>query len=258
MSQQTYLRVVRAEWLKFRTLATNIRATIITIALTVGFGALVTSAVRSRHGQGFHKVVNPTQTALVGVFFAQFAIGVMGSKFFTDEYSSSAIRTTLTAVPHRLKLLASKFTVVGLFSLVVGEVATAGAFMVGQMIYRGSDIMPASWSNPGVARAVFLTGIYLTLMALWGSAFGLIFRAQAITITVFVSILMVLPLIASLLPSNWTDHINKFMPINLGQAMRDISQTPGLFGPWSAGLCLLAYVVITAAIGASLFVRRDA
>src|SRR5665213_155334 len=95
--------VVRSEWLKFRTVRSSVTGVIVTFVLTIGLGALVTSLLRahwSTTSPARELTFDPVMTSLVGVAFAQFAMGVIGSLFVTSEYSSGSIRTTLTAVPN--------------------------------------------------------------------------------------------------------------------------------------------------------------
>lgn len=259
MNHQNFFSVVRSEWIKFRTLGSNIRGTLATLALTLGFGILITAAVRSRHETGAsHRIIDPVATALAGLFFAQFAMGVMGSRFFTDEYSSGAIRTSLAAVPHRIRLVLAKLSVLLGYSIVLGEVASFAAFFIGQAIYKGSPVHAVALGDAGVSRAVIMSGVYLALMTVVGMGLGLIFRTQAITITTFVTVLLVLPLITLALPSNWQNHIDKYLPSNLGQAMRATTQDPTLFHPVAAFVWLVIYSALIVIVGTALFVRRNA
>ncbi len=52
--------------------------------------------------------IDPTANSLGGLYFGQLAIAVLGALIITAEYSTGGIRTTLTAVPQRLKVLAAK------------------------------------------------------------------------------------------------------------------------------------------------------
>ena len=68
---------------------------------------------------------DPVSSSLRGSLFAQFAVGVIGTLFITSEYTSGSIRTTLTAVPNRFRLIAGKFIV--LFVTMLGPRASSSA-----------------------------------------------------------------------------------------------------------------------------------
>ena len=128
------------------------------------------------------------------MIFAQFAVGVIGSLFITSEYTSGSMRTTLTSVPRRLELAFGKLIVLAASMFAIGEVAAFAAFLMGQAIFSG--VVPtASLATGSVLRSVVLAGVYLTLLAAFAYSLGLILRQSAACISVFVSLLLVLPLI---------------------------------------------------------------
>jgi ABC-2 type transport system permease protein len=109
-----------------------------------------------------------------------------------------------------------------------------------------------------VLRSVILAGLYLTLLALFAFALGLIFRQSAATISVYVSLLLIVPIIGLFFPQNWQNDFMRFEPSTLGISMESPFAPSNSFGAWSATLILLAYVVGTMAIAFVLFQRRDA
>ena len=254
---------IRSEFLKLRTLRSSWLGFSITAGLTIGFGALI-SYVSKTHYETMSfaekATFDPIQISLVGTLFAQFAVGVIGAMLITSEFVSGSIRTTLAAVPSRMTVLVAKAAVLKLSVLVVGVVSCFAAFFLGQTIMKGVGIPTASLSNGNTLRAVALAGLYLMLLALLGFGLGLIIRQTAGTISAFVSLLLVLPLIAFLLPSSWRNEILRYLPSSLGRAMMS---SPGtiyefpLFSPWAATGILVGYVILAIGIGAYLFERRD-
>ena len=74
--------------------------------------------------------------------------------------------------------------------------------------------------------------------------------------------LLILPLLIQLLPSNWSGPIAKYLPNGLGQAMTspnglNYDGNP-LMSPWTALVILVIYVVVVLGVGATLLNRRDA
>src|SRR5579884_1244687 len=121
-------RVLRSEWLKFRTL----RSSWITLALAVvgmiGISALVCWAADnrwSRMGPIEQATFDPLLHSIVGVNLAQLAVGVLGVLFITGEYGTGMIKSTLGAVPTRTPVLVAKLAV---FVGVILVMAIPGAF----------------------------------------------------------------------------------------------------------------------------------
>jgi ABC-2 type transport system permease protein len=252
--------IVRSEWLKFRSVRSSIMGVVVTFVLTIGIGALVTWLLRvhwATEGPLFVATFDPVSTSLVGVIFAQFAIGVIGALFITSEYTSGSIRTTLAAVPRRIELVVGKLIVLVISVFIVSEIACFAAFTLGQSIFSG--VVPtASLSNGNVLRAVILAGVYLTLISALACGLGLIIRHSAATISVYVSLLLIVPLIFAFLPQSWQNRGEKFLPSELGHAMASASSVANDFGAWTSLLLLVVYVVVILGVGTALFARRDA
>src|SRR5919205_1151297 len=66
--------------------------------------------------------IDATANSLGGLYFGQLAIAVLGALIITAEYSTGGIRTTLTAVPQRVKVLLAKGLTFAVVALIVGLV----------------------------------------------------------------------------------------------------------------------------------------
>jgi ABC-type transport system involved in multi-copper enzyme maturation permease subunit len=252
--------VVRSEWLKFRSVRSSITGVVLTLVFTIGLAALISFVVRSHWatmGAAHQLTFDPVSSSLVGVLLAQFAVGVIGALFVTSEYSSGSMRTTLTAVPKRIELTFAKLIVLVASILVVGEVACFASFLLGQSIYSG--VVPtASLSNGATLRAVVLAGLYLTLLSALAFGLGLIMRHSAACISVFVGILLIVPLIFAFLPQSWQNAGLKYLPSELGHSMVSPAPVANHFGAWTSLIILAVYAIVLVAIGATIFTRRDA
>lgn len=252
--------VIRSEWLKFRTIRSSIYGVLLTLFLTIGLGALIAIAIRSH----FHSMnvlerasFDPVTTSLGGTMFAQFAAGVIGVVFISNEYTTHSMTTTLTAVPQRGLVVMAKLVVVVSSLLVVGEIASFVTFQVGQSIFAG--VVPtASLTNTLVLRSVVLAGVYLALMSALGLGLGLIFRHSASSISVFTSLLLIVPIITIFLPASWQNSIDKYEPSVLGRAMMSPVASSGDFAAIAAFFVLLVYVIVVLSIGSLFLLRRDA
>jgi ABC-2 type transport system permease protein len=252
--------IVRSEWLKFRSVRSSVTGVVLTLVFTIGLAALISTVVRgqwSTIGAVRQLTFDPVSSSLVGVLLAQFAVGVIGALFVTSEYSSGSMRTTLTAVPKRIELSVAKLLVLLASMLVVGEVACFASFLLGQSIYSG--VVPtASLSNSTTLRAVILAGVYLTLLSALAFGLGLIMRHSAACISVFVGILLIVPLIFAFLPQSWQNAGVKYLPSEMGHAMVSPAPIAHDFDAWTSLLLLAVYAVVLVAVGITLFTRRDA
>jgi ABC-type transport system involved in multi-copper enzyme maturation permease subunit len=259
-NESTLWASTKAEWIKFRTVRSSVMGVILTFVLIIGLGILVSSLERSHWSQVStlrQATFDPVSSSLVGILFGQLAVGVIGTLFITSEYSSGSIRTTLTAAPNRLRLITSKLLVLFVTILLVGEVVCVAAFLIGQKIYFG--VVPtASLDNGAVLRSVLLAGVYLSLLGVLGFSLGLIFRQSGACISLFVTLLLVVPIIGFFFPQSWQNDFQRFEPSTLGQSMFSPSAPSNSFGAWTATIVLTAYVLVILVIALTLFDRRDA
>jgi ABC-2 type transport system permease protein len=252
--------IVRSEWIKFRTVRSTVIGVAVTLFLTIGLGALVTILTRVHWSMVSvlqRATFDPVSTSLVGILFAQFAVGVIGSLFVTSEFSTGSIRTTLTAVPKRYELALGKLLVLVVSMFVVGEVASFATFSMGQAIFSG--VVPtASLSSSSVLRAVFFAGLYLTLLSILAFSLGLLLRQSAACISVFVSVLLIIPIIALFLPTSWQNDMQRFLPSEMGHAMISTAAVPNDFSATTSLAVLVLYVAVLFGVGVTVFSRRDA
>ena len=76
--------------------------------------------------------------------------------------------------------------------LVIGEVLTFACFALGQAILSGGGAPSAHLGQPGVARAVVLSGAFLALFGMLGMGLGVIIRNTAGAIAAFVGVTFLL------------------------------------------------------------------
>jgi ABC-type transport system involved in multi-copper enzyme maturation permease subunit len=257
----TFIDTARSEWLKFRTVRASLIGVLTFALLTIGIALLVSLAIKSQWSQRSaldRLAFDPVTTSLFGSFFAQFAVGVMGARFITSEYASGSIRTTLAAVPRRVHLVMSKVIVLLVTFFILSEIVVFAAFSIGQAIYRSGALPSASLSNSTDLRAVIFAGVYLTLLTLIGFGIGLILRTTSITISVYVTLLLIVPIIVNILPSSWQDHFTKYLPSKMGESMLSPQLTQQSFSWGTSTVILTIYTIVIVGVGTFLFTRRDA
>jgi hypothetical protein len=242
------------EWIKLRSL----RSTWLTLAIAVAASAGIALAIGSSSSSSSSTASGGTfvGNALVGMLIGVLLIGVVGVLAMTSEYTSGTIRATFAAAPRRLRVLAAKAAVVGAVALITGEAAAFLSFFAGCMALRHGITAPAL-SQPGVLRAIVLTGASLSLIGLFGLGLGAIIRHTAAAITVVVGI------VCAGGPLNLA--IRPYLPIYI--VSHSLSATTPLCRPGAAscwlsawsGLGMLAiYAAIALALGALILAWRDA
>ncbi len=255
----TQARVARSEWTKLRSVRSTRWALLTTVLLIIGIGILVCVVFETRwphldlHDRlRFH----PLDANLVGVGFAQLAIGVLGVLAITAEYSTGMARSTFAAVPKRLPVLWGKTIVFAAVAFAVSLPAVVIVFFVGQAILSGQHIN-ISLSHPGVVRALFGAALYLTVMGLFGLGLGAIVRSTAGGISALAAIVFVVPPIVTLLPSSIDNSISPYLPSNAGGAVWTINPGSNTLAPWAGFAIFCAYAAAALVIAAVLLVRRD-
>jgi ABC-type transport system involved in multi-copper enzyme maturation permease subunit len=252
--------VLRSEWTKVRSVPSTLWTLLVAAVLGIGLSALFTGLAANSYKTGSHDVRtnwDPTSVSTSGLAIAQLAIGVLGALVISSEYSTHAIRTSLTAVPRRGRFLSAKATVIAVVAFVIGEIMAFTAFFIGQALISG-NAPTVGLGDPHVLRAVFGSGLYLTVIGLLGVGLGAFLRSAAGAITALVAMVYVLPGLAHALPSSMQNNIDKFWPTNAGQQITSVVRLDHTLPAWGgfAVMCLFVAIVLAAAF--TRLQRRDA
>jgi ABC-type transport system involved in multi-copper enzyme maturation permease subunit len=260
---QRFGQLLLAEWTKLRSVRSTVWSVIVFVVVTVGFTSLITGLIAANWSQAdpadrAATMADPVATILgTGLFFGQLVICTLGVLIISAEYSTGTIRASLLAVPRRLPMLAAKGVVFALLVLIVGELAAFGSFFTGSALLHSHA--PVALSDPGVARAVLGAGLYLAVLGLFAMAIGTLLRHTAAGISTAIGVVFVLPIIASLLPGSWGQHVHDYLPsvagAMLGQAQQGADQ---VLTPWQGFAVLCGWTALLLAAAFYLLRRRDA
>jgi ABC-2 type transport system permease protein len=256
----TQARVIASEWVKLRSLRSTTYTLAAAAAIVIGLGLLFCSFYVARWGlltAADRASLDPVEVSLRGVVLAQLAIGTLGILLITGEYATGMIRATVSAVPRRLPVLWAKLAVFAVVATVICVAATSTVFLSGQAIFSIKHA-GASLADPGVLRVVIGAGLYLGLTGLLGMALGFIVRSTAGAITILFGILLILPVLADILPSDWARHIVPYLPSVAGQAIMQLRPSPYSLAPWTGFALLAGYTAAAVVAAAVLLRRRDA
>ncbi|MEV0609172.1 hypothetical protein AB0I61_22635 [Polymorphospora rubra] len=235
------------------------------LAVVVPVGIAALSAFSLRNALDSGRAGSLVTTSTVDSGFAELAMGVVGAAILgvvivSSEYTANRVRagggrqvtTTLTATPHRLRVLAAKLTVLTALVALLAAVAvpltlTTSGFLL------GDHAQPYGADHP--ARAVG-AGLYWLLTAWLAFGTTLLTRSGIVPLVVIVantSLVSVTYLLARSVPAA------RFLPDVAGAQMfaREY-HAPDMVGPVTGGLVMAAWTVALLAVAGAVFVRRDA
>lgn len=266
----TFPRILRSEWIKLTSLRSTLWSLGLIVVLGVGMSLLVASL---GFGVGVDGAPAPEpdpstvlMTATIGVAFGQLIAAVLGVLVISGEYSTGMIRSTLAAVPTRLPVLAAKSIVLFLLVTLVGAVTMFGAWAASYPVLE-SQGLAVGLDEPGLALALAGAAVYLGLTAVFALGLGTLLRSAAGGIAAALGIILVLPTVLPLLALaiDWVDDIAPYVFSNAGNAMARLASeapadpmVPNLLEPWVGGLVVLAWTLVSLALGAIALRRRDA
>jgi len=248
------IALMRSEWLKLRTVRSNITMACFAVALPLAI-TLLTMAFKN-----VDSVDDRTVSAVLlgSGSLSVLLFGIIGVLAITQEYSQGTIRLTLAANPRRTRVYLAK----GIVLAILSGGLTAFVILVGNT--AGEAILDSrgavgKLSNDKMGQA-YLGMIALSiLVSLLGMAIGTLTRNPPSAVAVLVLWPLLLEsLIGGLLSVIFNDQVFKWMPFQTGMSALRLEDSDidfgrwgsvGYFGLWILGFTLFAHLV---------FKRRDA
>ncbi|MBO0776971.1 MAG: ABC transporter permease [Actinobacteria bacterium] len=256
---------MHAEWTNLRTVAGPGWLLAATVTLTVAVSA---AAVAAEHcPAGLACPVDTGKLTLTGIQLGQAAVAVLAVLAVGGEYGTGMIRTSLTAMPGRITMLAAKAAVVTGPVLVAGTVAAGGSVLAGRLVLPGHGFTaargfpPLSLADGPVLRAAAGSVLYLGLIGLLSLGIAAAVRDSAAAVGIVLGLLYLAPILAHVVAATPVAYrrFERYSPMPAGLA---IQATTGLHGlpisPWG-GLGVLAAWAAAALLAGGLVLRlRDA
>ncbi|MEA5359743.1 ABC transporter permease [Amycolatopsis sp., V23-08] len=178
---------------------------LITIGLSVGFAAILAGATDANDS------LTVSATQFGGSQFGIAVVMVLAALAVTTEYRFNTIRTTFQAVPHRSPALVAKAVVVGLMSLVLGEIAGFGSWGLAKLMRPNDNLALATgqdWAN------VAGLGLVFAFSAVLAVAVGILIRHSAGAIALLLIYTLAVESLVQLIPKIG-DNIHQWMPFNV-------------------------------------------
>lgn len=250
------MSVVQAELTKFRSVATTAWSLLSATTLVVGLGILY-AMVGVNRSPTDPSTFDPVGVSLAGVQLANLAVGVLGVLMITNEYASGLIRTTFAAVPQRTPVLWAKAAVLAVVIFALTLPAVLAAFAAGQSVFS-AEHLDTSLSQPGVARAIAGSAVYLALVGLLGLGLGTIVRHTAGGVAAVVGVLIGPQIVTGFLPADLSDDVYGWLPSPAGLAITTVRPDSTVLSPWVGLAVFSVYTGITLGVGAWCLRHRDA
>ncbi|MEU6280387.1 ABC transporter permease [Streptomyces sp. NPDC047028] len=253
------LQVIRSEWTKIRSVASTVWTLGLAVVVTVALGMLISALSNHQFDsmpENERLSFDPTFISFAGMTLGQLAMIVFGVLVVSNEYSTGMIRTSLAAVPRRGTFLFSKLAVAAALVLVVGMATSFATFFLGQAMLGTHR---AHLGDPGVLRAVFGGGLYMTLIAVFSMGVATMLRSPMLSLGILMPFFF---LISNILGNvSATKKVGQYLPDQAGSRIMRVvpridDSTP--YGPWGGLGIMLLWVVAAVAGGYLLLRHRDA
>jgi ABC-2 type transport system permease protein len=258
-ARPSFWNTLAAEWSKVATLRSTYLILALGVGLSIGTTALVTLALGSTQ-EDWAADFSPITTSMVGNIWALIVYSVFGALVMSREYSSGAIRLTLTATPRRGRVLLAKLVLTSAILLVFGLLTTVGMFLVGQAVLGAYGMPVADLGDADARRMVLGLGAVMPFFPIIGLALGVLLRSTAGAITAVLGILWLPQIFGELVPTWWQENVISLLPasgldsltvshIEPSPVFSDPAVGAAIAAAWLAAIIGAAYIVL---------LRRDA
>jgi len=250
----TTARVVAAEWTKLSGLRSTLWVALGTVGAAAGL-ALALGLLSRTDGTG------PAALVVSGSVLAQLGALVLGVQVGAGEYGTGTFRTTFTAVPRRLPVLAGQVVV----TTGVAVLTAVGALLASALVTWGQRGAGPFVADAGTARVLAGFVLYQAGVALLGLGAGALLRRPAAALVATVLLLVVLDQLLATNPGRVADTARALLPGAGARLVQDDARLAALdaaslgphLGTWGGGLVLAAWVVVVLAAAAHRLRRYD-
>lgn len=208
--KRTHLgHAIVSEWTKIRSVRSTVWTLGVMFVLVVGIGLLTALGLSG----GTYTGMPLLAPGLFGLMLGQICIITLGVLVITSEYGTGMIRTTMTACPHRGRVLIAKSLIFFTLAFVMTTVACTITALINSALLSDqeipqyveqSDALPGTIENGEVVAgsgewlgATIGAGLYVALLGLLALAVGALLRHSAGAITAMLGVVL-LPLVLAL------------------------------------------------------------
>ncbi len=250
------ISVLRAEWIKLRTVTMNWVLGIIGLAFPLVVTLLTAGFQGDSDGYDTRSLVQTLTgtSAITAIMF-----GVIAAAGITGEYAFGTIRPTFAAVPSRMKVMQAKAIVSVVATGLVGAVVMVIGTLVGTSLAEGQGAQIDLGATPTAMPALVGAVLYSVGLTLAGFGLGMAVRSTPATVTLIIAWPWVGEgLVGGLISAiSGSESALSWMPFRAGLRMLilDLDDEPSRI---TGGLYFGGFVLALNALGAWIVSRRDA
>ena len=248
------ISLIRSEWLKLRTVRSNITMTCFAVLLPLAITLLTTAFI------GIDSVDDATVSAVLlgSGSLSVLLFGIIGVLAITQEYSQGTIRLTLAANPRRTRVYVAKAIVLAILSGGLTAFIVLVGNNVGEAILDSRGAV-GKLSNSDMGQAYLGMIALSVVVSLLGMAIGTLTRNPPSAVTILVLWPLLLEsLIGGLLSIAISDEIFKWMPFQTGLNSLRLEDSDMDFGRWGSVGYFGLWVLALNLFAHTVFKRRDA
>lgn len=247
--------LLRAEWIKLRTVASHW----VLAAIGVAFTPIVTILTAAFVNVNDVDPDTVTEVTVGTTIVLGLLLGAIGVLSFAQEHAHGTIRVTYAAEPRRVRVLTAKAVVLTVTSAVLAAITIYVTNAVAVAVLEARDDR-LDFSGAAAQREALLGALVLcVLLTLLGFAIGLLIRNAPAAIAIFVLWpLLAEGLLGALLVTIFDDGAVRWLPYSSGFQLLATGPTDDFWGRVPSGLYFGAWVVGLIAVGMAVNTRRDA
>lgn len=260
----TFPGVMRGEWIKLLSLRSTwwvLGASVAVMTLFALGQAMSLDILAESPEAGALGLIHGAEIVSGGYPLGTVAIAVLGALLITGEYSTGMVRSTLTAVPTRLPVLAAKALALVALTVLVTVLSVAISSLVTRSLLAEHDLVPSL--GDGQTWQIYGGVLYfLVAAALFALGIGTLLRSTAGTVTIALTVLLLLPGILGIITLDWVENIVTYLPMPAAAAFVTVSDSTltdaSTLTPLTGVLVVAAYAIIPLIAAAVMLRRRDA
>jgi ABC-2 type transport system permease protein len=247
--------LVRAEWIKLRTVTSHWVLAAIGIAFTP-IVTILTAAFTNVRDVDPDTVTEVTvgTTIVLGLL-----LGALGVLSFAQEHAHGTIRVTYAAEPRRLRVLVAKAVVLATTSAFVAAATVYATYAIALAVLESREESLELGGAAAHREALLGAVVLCVLLTLLGFAIGLLIRNAPAAIAIFVLWpLLAESLIGALLVTILDDDAVRWLPYSSGFRLVATETDSTFFDRVPSGLYFAAWVIGLVAVGMAINTKRDA
>jgi ABC-2 type transport system permease protein len=199
-----------------------------------------------------------------GQFLALLFVMLLGILLVTNEYHHQTATTTFLTTPHRTMVILSKLVA----AVILGTIYWLASTLINiaaTVVFLSTEHIGNHLGDSAISKAILLNLLAYTLWGIFGVGFGVLIRSQiGATVTAIVLYLagtlaanILVAVLVNALHWDWVNKAQVVIPSIASSLMISGTELPGNPPQWLGAVVLVAYAVVTGAVGTLIVRTRD-